>query len=455
MQRRLALLTITSALAAFAAAPPPPPKKPKLVLGIVVDQFRYDYLLRFRSEYTAGLKRLLDQGAVFDDAHYIHFPTVTAVGHSTFLSGALPSTSGIIGNEWYDRATGKTVTSVSDTATKLLGADAAAEGSSPRRLLVSTVGDEIKMSGQESKVVGVSIKDRSAILPVGHMADGAYWFDNKSRHWVTSTYYKDSLPAWVEKINAAKPDAKAENANWLPFGARADAKPFCNTAAANGDIPMCRSLEATPWGNEMIEEFAEQALLAEKLGQHKGTDLLSVSLSSNDYVGHAMGPDSPEVHDITIRTDRVLGKLLDFVDKNVGLANVVVVLTADHGVAPIPEVNQARKMPGGRMSNAEIAKAITDALVAKYGAGKWIVSPPVQQPYLNAELIESKKLDLAEVQRTAANAVRRLPHIARVFTSDQLVNGLTPQEHIANTVQNGFYRGRSADLTIVQEPYYL
>src|SRR4051794_18141352 len=183
MQRRLALLTICSLTAILSAAPLPPPRKPKLVLGIVVDQFRYDYLLRFRSEYTAGLKRLLDQGAVFDDAHYIHFPTVTAVGHSTFMSGALPSASGIVGNEWFDRTSGKTVTSVSDPATKLLGADPASEGSSPRRLLVSTVGDEIKMSGQDSKVVGVSIKDRSAILPVGHMADGAYWFDNKARHW--------------------------------------------------------------------------------------------------------------------------------------------------------------------------------------------------------------------------------------------------------------------------------
>src|SRR5262249_12091053 len=155
--------------------------------------------------------------------------------HSTFMSGAFPSASGIVGNEWFDRASGKIVTSVTDTATKLLGAEPDAEGSSPRRLLVSTLGDEIKMSGQESKAVGVSIKDRSAILPVGHMADGAWWFDNKSRHWVTSTYYMGSLPAWVNKINDSRPDARAENANWLPLNAKADAKPFCNTAAANGD----------------------------------------------------------------------------------------------------------------------------------------------------------------------------------------------------------------------------
>jgi arylsulfatase A-like enzyme len=205
----------------------------------------------------------------------------------------------------------------------------------------------------------------------------------------------------------------------------------------------------------MIEEFAEQALVGEKLGQHKGTDILSVSFSSNDYVGHAKGPDSPEVHDITIRTDRVLGKLFDAVEKSVGMANVVVFLTADHGVSPVPEENVKRHMPGGRNSAADMNKAIEDGLTARYGAGKWVVGREGWQPYFNTELIASKKLDEAEVQRTAAAIARRQPHIFNVFTGQQLLNGPMPGGPVASAAQNGFFYGRSPDLTIVQDPFYL
>jgi predicted AlkP superfamily pyrophosphatase or phosphodiesterase len=442
------------------AAPAPAPKRPKLILAVVVDQFRYDYMLRFRADYTAGFRRILEQGAVFDDAHHIHFPTVTAVGHSTFLSGATPSLSGIIGNEWFERETGKVVTSVSDPSTKLLGADTAAAGSSPRRLLVSTLGDEIKMSGQQSKVIGISIKDRAAILPAGHMADGAYWFDNQSGHWVTSSYYTATLPDWVEKVNASKPSAAAETGVWYPVGAKAgSAKPFCAMAPGarpRGDMaPKCVSLEASPWGNEMIEDFAEHALAAEKLGQHTGTDILAVSFSSNDYVGHAVGPDAPEVRDMAIRTDRLLGKLLDDVDKTVGLANVVFVMTADHGVAPVPEINAARHMIGGRNSEPALAKAMNDALVAKYGAGNWVAGSAGTNPYLNTELIEAKKLDEAEVERTAAAAARRQPHVFRVYTKEELLRNEAPDDAVTAAVRNGFYQTRSGDVIVIPEEFYM
>src|SRR5216683_5520666 len=181
------------------AAQPKAPAQPKLVLAIVIDQFRYDYLTRFRGDYTGGLKRLLDQGAVFTNARYEHVPTVTAIGHSTFLTGATPAMSGIVGNEWWDTATRKRVTSVSDDSTQLLGGEG--PGSSPRRLLQSTLGDELKMSGKGGKVIGISIKDRSAILPSGHMADGAYWFDGRSGNFVSSTYYFAQLPSWVVDFN--------------------------------------------------------------------------------------------------------------------------------------------------------------------------------------------------------------------------------------------------------------
>ncbi len=451
--RRIFLGLLTSLATVFAANQPP--KRPKLVLAIVIDQFRYDYLQRFRTNYTSGFKRLLDQGAVFHDAHLIHATTVTAVGHSTFLSGAPPSLSGIIGNEWYDRASHRSVTSVFDPNSKMVGGEPGAPASSPRRMLVSTIGDELKMHGIESKIIGVSIKDRGAILPAGHMADGAYWYDNATNHWVTSTYYRAELPTWVQKLNDERIFQRYAGAKWLPFDAPNDsAKPLC-TMTTGSSVRFCGSLEATPWANEMIEEFAERAVSNEKLGSHSGTDILTVSFSANDYVGHAVGPDDPAVRDISIRADRLLGKLLDFLDARVGKGNTLLVLTADHGVAPVPEVNQARNMPGGRLSAAHLAQHITDALVQRFGPGKWLMPGPANLPYLNLELIQSNKLDPAEVERVAAQAASSEEHIARVYTRHEILTGQVQRDVIGSAVTLGFFGPRSSDLVILQEPYYL
>jgi predicted AlkP superfamily pyrophosphatase or phosphodiesterase len=431
------------------------PKRPRLVLAIVIDQFRYDYLQRFRQDYNAGFKRMLEQGAVFTDAHFLHAATVTAVGHSTFLSGATPSVSGIIANEWYDRESNQTVTSVFDPKSKLVGGVPGAPGSSPRRLLVSTIGDEIKMHGIQSRSIGVSIKDRSAILPAGHMADGAYWYDPDSNHWVTSTFYSAELPDWVRKLNDESPYQRYIGAKWLPFDAKDEsAKPFC-TMVAGSDVRFCGGLEATPWGNEMIEEFAERAISHEGLGRHSGVDLLAVSFSSNDYIGHAVGPDDPAVRDISIRTDRLLGKLLDYVDAQIGKGNMLVVLTADHGVAPVPEVNEARKMPGGRLSDARLSRTMSDALTKRFGPGKWFLPGPATMPYLNLELIKTRQLDRDEVERVAAQAASTEDHIARVYTRHELLGGQVQRDDVGRAISLGFYGPRSGDLVILQEPYYL
>jgi len=430
--------------------------RPKLVVAIVIDQFRYDYLLRFRNDYSSGLDRLLRQGAVFTDAHYLHAATVTAVGHSTFLSGAPPSVSGIIANEWYDRESNQTITSVFDPQSHMVGGVPGAPGSSPRRLLVSTVGDELKMHGVPSRIIGVSIKDRSAILPAGHMADGAYWYDSDSNHWVTSTYYRGELPDWVRSLNNENGYQRYLGGQWFPFDDPNGAgKPFCTMVAGAAAIRYCGGLEATPWGNEMIEEFAERAIAGESLGAHDGTDILAVSFSANDYVGHAVGPDDPAVRDISIRTDRLLGRLLDFVDTRVGKQNALILLTADHGVAPVPEVNQARNMPGGRLSDVRINQKITDALIKRFGPGKWLLPSPAGMPYLNQELIRTRKLDAAEVERVAADAARSEAHIARVYTRPEIVNGLVQRDDIGRAITLGFYAPRSGDLVILQEPYYL
>jgi predicted AlkP superfamily pyrophosphatase or phosphodiesterase len=455
-RKRLLILSvlITSAL---WAAPQQMPRKPRLVVAIIIDQFRYDYLLRFRREYHDGLARLLEKGAVFTDAHYLHAATVTAVGHSTFLSGATPSISGIVGNDWFDRASGKTVTSVSDPGTKLVGGVPGAIGSSPHRLLVSTLPDEVKMQAAgESKTIGVSIKDRSAILPAGHMADGAYWYDNDSSNWVTSSYYRETLPDWVKKVNSEHMSRRFIGAQWLPFDAKSDtARPFC-TMVAGQELRYCGSLEATPWGNEMIEEFAERAIASENLGKHAGVDFLAVSFSSNDYVGHAVGPDDPAVRDMAIRTDRLLGKLFAFVDQQAGVGNSVVVLSADHGVAPVPEVNQARNMPGGRLDRDTVHGKINDALVKRFGPGEWIVpGSPANMPYLNLKLVESLKLNLADVERVAAAAAASVEHIARVFTADELATGANQSDSISRAFSLSYYGSRSGDLFLLQDPFYL
>jgi len=425
--------------------------RPKLVVTIVVDQFRYDYLTRFRAEYHGGIARLLDNGAVFVDARYLHYPTVTAIGHSTLMSGATPSVSGIIGNEWYDRTAKHSVTSVSDEGAHLLGGPEVM-GSSPARLLVSTVGDELKMAGRESTVIGISMKDRSAILPAGHMADAAYWFHSKSGIFVSSDYYMKDLPAWVKAVNEGQPIAKYKSAVWSGVHAKPGEKPFCAMTEGGGVRP-CGAIENTPFGNELVEDFAEKAIANEHLGEHKGTDVLALSFSSNDYVGHGLGPDSPEVHDISIRTDQLLGKLLDFIKARLGDGNTLFVFTADHGVAPVPTVNNARKMPGAYLDSADYARRISAELAKKFGPGDWFLYSHDGFLYLNDITVDANKADRAEVRRYAAEVARGLPHIARAFTREDLLRGNAMADSVGRAIQVGFYTARSGDVFLLPEPY--
>ncbi len=450
MKRLLSALLLSWLLASAA----PVPKKPKLIVLVAVDQFRYDYLNRFRSSYTGGFARLLEKGAVFTNAHYEHFPTVTAIGHSTMLSGATPSISGIVGNEWFDRETNKPVTSVSDDSVQMLGAEEGRRGASPHRLLVSTVGDELKMANGQSKVIGMSSKDRSAILPAGRMANGAYWFDIGTGNFVSSTYYFKQLPDWVLKFNQKRASDQWGDKAWTSVDGKADAKPFLKLPA-----PKTREyynlLDRTPFHNDLLELFAEAAIEGEQLGADEMTDVLSVSFSANDRVGHAVGPDAPEVRDISIWTDRTLGRLFDYLDKKVGVDNYVAVLTADHGVAPLPELMQHRKMSGGRIPEGATLNAIQTALNSKYGEGAWIAGKSGPAPYLNYETIKQKKLNIEEVQDVAAAAVRDLPHIYRVYTRSELRRGSGIGDLVDRRVLAGFNYERASDLFVVSQPYWL
>jgi hypothetical protein len=436
-----ALVSLLVAASLLAAAP----KRPKLVVAIVIDQFRYDYLTRFRSEFHSGFDRLLTQGAVFTNARYIHFPTVTAVGHSTFLSGATPSVSGIVGNDWFDRDEGRHVTSVDDSQTKLLGGTG--EGASPHRLLVSTVGDELKMADRRSRVIGVSLKDRAAILPAGHMANGAYWFDLKTGSFVSSTYYFADLPGWVKDFNAARPGEKYRGVTWLNHKLPDD---VAKLYGDNSESP----LEASPFGNELVELFAERALTAEQLGKHETPDVLAVSFSSNDKVGHNYGTYSPEEHEVTVQTDAILDRLFKAIDRQVGMDNVLVVLTGDHGVAPSAAEDAANRMPGGRMPGNTVRNAVQAALVKQFGEGEWVKGSWDLSLYLNQELIESKKLDRAVVNRAAADAAMKVAHIFRAYTREQLMNGAVPGDEVSRRVMNGFNARRSPDVSFIPEPYW-
>ena len=427
-----------------------PTRPVRLVVLVAVDQLRYDYLTRFRDEYSAGFDRLLKNGAVFVNANLEHYPTVTAIGHSTMMSGATPAESGIMGNDWYDREAGKTVTSVSDDTVKQLGS-AAPSSASPRRMLVSTVGDELKRAQHGAKVIGISLKDRSAILPAGHSANAAYWYDAKAGTFISSSYYFDDLPGWVKEFNSLRLPDKFAGQEW-PY----DKSPTGLFKMPSEAGPkLAGAVYSTPFGNDFLERFAEETIAQEQLGQRDTTDLLTVSFSSNDAVGHSFGPDSPQAHDISVRTDKVLGRLFDYLNQKIGMDHVIVILTADHGVMPLAETLAEEKMPGGRMTGGSLFQPMQDALTARYGEGKWLLDTAGSSPYFNLDLIREKKLDRAEVERVAAAAVEYLPHVSRVYTRYQLAHGEVPADVLSQRVIRSFNARRSGDLEVLLDPYWI
>lgn len=436
--------------------------KPRLIVAIIVDQFRYDYTTRFASRYTGGLHTLLTGGAVFVDAHQDHFPTVTATGHATFMTGSTPATSGIIGNEWFDRARNRNITSVEDADTRLLGGKPGAPGSSPHNLVVSTLGDELKIADRNtSRVVGISMKDRAAILPSGRMADAAYWIDDTSGAVVSSTWYQPGLPSWVESFNAAKPAMRFLGKSWFAPGAetagpeKAGAKPFVTLPSQPGKA-FIGAFEITPWSNDMLEDFVELAMRQEDLGHHNGTDLLTVSFSANDHLGHAVGPDDPSVEELAVATDATIGRLLTAAEKQAGgRGNLLVVLSADHGVAPVPEVSLARKMPGGRADKAAYTRTVEEALNAHFGKATWIVGGWESGFYFDRNLIREHKLNPADVEDEAALALATLPYIERTYTRTELLKRNAMASRVDDYVARSFFPERGPDLFVILKPYWL
>lgn len=449
-------------------------KPVRLVVGIVIDQFRYDYLTRFADQFgEGGFKRLLNGGAVFTNANYIHVPTYTACGHATFMTGSIPGMDGIIGNEWYDRDLGKRVTSVIDSKVKLLGGRDGAAGMSPSRLVGSTIGDELKLeSAGQAKVVGVSLKDRSAILPAGKHPNGAYWFDLNTGNLVSSTYYFNDLPEWVKKFNHdMRPDRffgkrwekllpessyRRSTADEMPYEKFSAGNKFPYTITGGEETPGPRfytQFQYTPFANDYLIDFAKAAIESEQLGADDVTDLLTVSFSSNDLVGHSYGPYSQEVQDMTLRTDRTLAELFNYLDRKIGLDRVVIALTADHGVAPVPAHAQQLGF-GGTIEPKSVKDAVQNALNKSFGDEKWVLDFVNGNFYLDEAAIERHKLNVEDVERVASQAVMKIAGIAECFTRSQILSGRLPQTKAARAVTNGFYPQRNGNLVVVPQPFF-
>lgn len=456
-----------SALPAVAGAP-------RLVVVIAVDQLRADYMDRFAEHFgPGGFNLFLRRGARFAAARYEHSSTSTCPGHAVILTGSYADVNGIVGNDWYDVAAQREEYCAADRAERLIGSEL--EGRSPRNLKGATVGDVLKVqTGGLARVITVSAKDRSAIMLGGHLADGAYWMEDTL--FVTSTYYRNDLPSWVRELNGSGAVTAYRGRRWdrlLPAGAydlsgaddfpaeEADAgmgRTFPHTIAASGTTheDFVDAFDASPFSNEVVAELAMRAVTAEHLGDDAVPDLLGVSFSANDRVGHAYGPDSHEVLDVTVRLDRVLRRLFEFLDREVGLANVVMVLTADHGVGPMPETVNARHPKAGarRIHPDTVTAAVGAALDARYGAqagAGWVVWNDAPDLYLNPALLEQRGIALAEAELVARDAVASVPGIHLALTGSERA------EQRRAGVESGevfsFHPGRSGHVYYHADPY--
>ena len=356
-------------------------------MGIVVDQMRWDFLYRYYNRYAenGGFKRLMKQGFNCDNTLIPYAPTVTACGHASIYTGSVPSINGMTGNLWWDNQLNRSVYCTEDSSVKTVGSNTTLGLQSPRNLLTTTIGDELRLATNfKSKVIGIALKDRASILPAGHSANGAYWFDSKTGDWITSDYYMKNLPEWVKNFNSKKlidtyykegwktlyplntytQSTADENAyEGKPFGA-AKGFPYNFSSYAGSNYS---AFLATPFGNTITEEFAKQAIINEQLGADSITDLLAVSFSSTDYVGHTFGPNSVETEDTYLRLDKDLGDFLNFLNTTVGKDQYVIFLSADHGVAHVPAFAKDHNIPAGSIDFSSLTDKMNAALNEKFG----------------------------------------------------------------------------------------
>ena len=447
-------------------------ERPKLVVGIVVDQMRYDYLYRYYDKYKeGGLKRLMNEGFNARNNHYHYALTVTAAGHSAVYTGALPAVNGIVGNDWFDKYTGQNVYCTDDKSVATVGSTNVTVGKmSPKNLLVSTVTDQLRIATNfRSKTIGVAIKDRASILPAGHAANGAYWFDSKTGNFVTSTYYMTELPKWAQDYNAKKMPAEFAKRGWntlLPIDQytqstpddvawegklSGQAKPVFPHELIGTSGDAFGVITTSPWGNTMTKEMAIAAIKGENLGKGKETDFLSVSFSTPDRIGHAFGPNSVEQEDNYLKLDMEFAELFNFLDSWTGKGNYTVFLTADHGAMDVPAFWQEHKLPAGLINPTTLTRNIVAGLNNAFGEGKYVLSFENYQLYFNDSLLTAKKVSVEDAFKVVRSTILPMDGIADVINLRDI--GRAP----LNTYQLELYKNninakRSGDLQIITQP---
>ena len=448
--------------------------KPKLVIGIVVDQMRYDYLTRFYSKYgNGGFKRLMNDGFNFKNNHFNYTPTYTGPGHASIYTGTTPKTHAIIGNSWYDKYENTSVYCAGDSSVLPVGTKNKAGLMSPHRMKTTTFGDENRLFTQfNGKTIGVSIKDRGAILPAGHSANAAYWFHGANEGvFISSSYYMSNLPKWVQDFNSSNTvksylkewntlypietyTESGSDKNNFEYGFKKQTNfPYNLKELARVKKPF-DIIKATPYGNSLVADFAIEAIKNEDLGQDEFTDVLTVSFSSTDYVGHNFGVNSKEVEDTYIRLDKDLERFLNFLDTNVGTNNYTLFLTADHGAIDVPTYLKTKQIPAGYVNEKVIEDKLAAFLDQQFKVSGLIKKISNDQVFLDTELIKSNRLNKAVIEEAIVNEIITYNTVYKAYSSKTLLT-TDFTKGSAYLLQNGYNQKYSGDVVFMFDPNYI
>lgn len=448
--------------------------KPKLMVGIVVDQMRYDYLYRFHDKFCEnGFKKLMKQGLNCKNTNYSYVPTYTGPGHASIYTGTTPSNHGIVGNDWYSRKDTAFVNCVEDNSVRTIGSDSDYGKFSPHRLKVNTITDQLKLTYKDAKVISISFKNRGAILPGGHISDGSYWFDYTYGRMVTSSFFTENLKPWVKTFNDNDFPKEHLKKTWntiLPiedyYESREDNSPYevvypgKETPTFPYDLKKMQNgvtnyglFAGTPFANQYLTDFTIKAISEENLGTDSNTDFLAVSYSTPDIIGHAFGPYSVEIEDTYIRLDLEIARLLKELDEKVGEGNYTFFLTADHAVVPVPGYLVEKKLSGGYFYKGASKQKVSEKLVEKFGADL-IQTVTNNNVYLNQHKMDSLNLDQSEVESFIAVELLKLDGIKNAFTSSQLLAG-DMDNGLRDMIRDGYHPKESGDVIFVLEANYL
>ncbi|HVZ98599.1 MAG TPA: alkaline phosphatase PafA [Chitinophagaceae bacterium] len=445
---------------------------PRLVIGVVIDQMRWDYLYRYQDLYSAdGFKRLLSKGFSCENTFLPYVPTYTAVGHSCIYTGSVPAINGIIANDWFDEATGKNMYCTDDSTVNTVGSNSAEGKMSPRNLWVTTIGDELRLSNNfQSKVIGISLKDRASILPAGHSANAAYWYDGSAGKWITSTYYTSQLPDWVNKENDRKLPDQFMSKDWntlLPASkytqSTKDDEPYEGSIPGEMSPTFPHSFSSiknkyeafrfTPFAVTYTFDMAKAAIDNEKLGGGDVTDMLAISISSTDYIGHTFGPNSVEAEDAYLRLDRDIADFLNYLDKKLGAGNYIFFLTADHGVLQVPGFLKEHDIPSGTYNASALKAALNKMITSKYNFENAVAAVENNEVYMNHQVISDDKA-LVNVENDIVDYLKKEPYVANAFITEKIATSTVP-EPIKQRLINGYNPRRSGEIGFYELPAYI